>query len=80
MITPKQLEEYAKVCKKHGISSLNLGSGPDTYVNIQLDPLYTPPPKLTRAQIKKDEELRAMAEMSEEDLALYSAVTPGLSE
>ncbi len=74
-MTPKELEALAKVCKKHGITSLSLDG---VKTSFTLDPLHTPPPKLTKKQKQVEEELKEMAEMDEEDLALYSATTPGI--
>ena len=74
-MTPKELEALAKVCKKHGITSLSLDG---VKTSLTLDPSYLPPPKLTKKQKQVEEELKEMAEMDEEDLAVYSATTPGI--
>jgi hypothetical protein len=70
---PTELEKYAKVCKKYGITQISLDG---VKVSFSLDPSHTPAPKLTKKQLKAEEELKELAEMSEEDLAIYSATNP----
>jgi len=72
-MSPAQLAAYAKLCKKYGITSLSVDG---VKLSMTLDPAHTPPPKLTAKQRKVEEELKELAEMSEEDLAIYSASNP----
>lgn len=37
-MTPKELAEYIKVCKKHGVTEFVIGN-----VRVTLDPSYKPP-------------------------------------
>lgn len=67
-MTPKELKALAQVCQKYGISQFE-----DNGVKITFSLGYSAPRPLTKAQLKKEEGLRQMSEMSDEQLALYSA-------
>jgi hypothetical protein len=67
-MSPKELSALAKVCQKHGITQLECG---DIKLTIALG--YAAPRPLTSKQLARDKELEEMGNMSDEDLALYSA-------
>jgi hypothetical protein len=70
---PTTLAAYAKLCKRYGITSLSVDG---VKLSLTMDPAHTPPPKLTKKQLQVEKELEELAQMSEEDLALYSASNP----
>jgi sugar phosphate isomerase/epimerase len=53
-MSPKELAEYIKVCKKHGVTSFEMNG-----VKVVLDPHYTPQsarkPKETKEQFTTEE-------------------------
>lgn len=62
MMTPKELAQYAKVCRKHGIASLEIGQ-----VKFTLDTSHNP----TQPASAQDEALEEA--MSEDDLLTWSS-------
>lgn len=66
-MTAKELAEYLKVCKQHGVSSFEMGG-----VKITLDPFYA----ASRRSKPKEEPVEAP--LSPEDILLWSSSEPVL--
>jgi hypothetical protein len=66
-MTPKELGEYAKVCRKHGIAEFTLGA---TVLKLDLsfDPSH--PTDLSR---ESDKNILSQPQYSEEELLSWSA-------
>jgi hypothetical protein len=62
-MSPKEVTEYIKVCKKHGVTELEVGN-----LKLKLIPDYTPPEKLIAEQSTKPEPT-----LTDEDLLLWSS-------
>lgn len=67
-MTPKELSALARVCQKHGITRFEANG-----IKLELTLGYVAPRPLTKAQLKREEQLKAMSEMSDEQIALYSS-------
>lgn len=67
---PKDVAALAKVCRAHGIKKIAIDG---VKAEIEMDPSFVPPVKLTKEQIKKEEELKALIELTPEELATYSS-------
>lgn len=66
-MSPKELAEYIKVCKRYGVQTFEIGN-----VKVSLDP-YHKPSKRKSAQVDDNKPPVTEREYSEEDVLLWSA-------
>jgi len=69
-LKPKDVAALAKVCRAHGIKKISVDG---VKAEIEMDPAFVPPVRLSKKQKAKEEELKSILEASEEDIALYSS-------
>lgn len=66
-MTPKELVKFIKVCRKHGVSQLEVGG-----VKVVLDPSFSPS-RRTKAPTAAADPIPTDPPIDEETLALWSA-------